>query len=215
MKKNLTELVFVIDQSGSMWDMRADTVGGINSVLKEQQGKEGEVLVSTVLFNQSSSVIHDRVPIDEVRYMTEDDYCPSGCTALIDALGGAIHHIAMIHKYARPEDVPEKTLFIITTDGLENASHHYTASEVREMVKHEQEKYGWEFVYLAANIDAASTAETYGIDRSRAVDYHNDRRGNQMKFCAASNAIRMTREHRSLDNPFEWRAEADRDFKDR
>ena len=214
MGNNITELVFITDMSGSMADMRADTVGGINTVLRDQKKLDGKVLVTTVVFNSVSRTVHDRLPLEDVPDMTLDDYVPSGCTALLDALGSTIRHIAGIHKYARKEDVPEHTLFVITTDGMVNASHSYTAAKVKEMVEHEKEKYGWEFIYLAANIDAVETAGFYGIDSSRAVNYHNDALGSAMVYdtvCKAARAVRC-------DAPLErsaWRDSADADYKHR
>ena len=167
---NKTELVFILDMSGSMEHLTDDTIGGFNSILKEQTAGGGEVVVTTYLFNNSSRMIHDRLPITDVSPMTKNEYRASGCTALVDALGDAIHHIAGIHRYARKEDVPEHTVFVITTDGMENASHCYTADEVKRMIQHKKEKYGWEFMFLAANIDAVESAATYGIDAEMAVD---------------------------------------------
>ena len=180
-----TELVFILDMSGSMEHLTDDTIGGFNSVLKEQAVKDGEALVTTYLFNNDSFMLHDRLPIGEVAPMTRDDYRAGGCTALVDALGEAIHHITGIHRYARKEDVPEHTIFVITTDGMENASHRYSAEQVKQMIRHEQEKYGWEFIFLAANIDAVETAKSYGIDAKTAVNYarrlrhHHGLRGDQ------------------------------------
>lgn len=217
MNNNLTELVLILDMSGSMADLRADTVGGVNTVLRDQKDKEGDVLVTTVVFNNFSKIVHDRLPLSEVPEMKLADYMPSGCTALIDALGTTIKHIAGIHRYARPEDVPANTIFVITTDGLENASTEFSADEVRKMIEHEKEKYGWEFIFLAANIDAVETARRYGIDSSRAVSYHNDSAGSDVKFRAAGNAIRAKREGLDLSSPCcaSWRAEADEDYKSR
>ena len=214
MKKNLTELVFVIDMSGSMSGLTDDTIGGFNAMLEEQRRKEGEVLVSTVLFNHESLVLHDRLPLDSVRPMTREDYRAGGSTALIDALGGAVHHIGNIHKYARPEDVPEHTLFVVTTDGMENASHRWDAEEVRKTVKRRQEENGWEFIFLGANIDAAETAKAYGIPAPRAVNYHNDAMGTAVKYRAVSEAIRSVRSGAGLDTT-SWNAEAIADFKKR
>lgn len=160
---NKTELVFILDMSGSMEHLTDDTIGGFNSILKEQAAKEGEAMVTTYLFNNSNRMIHDRLAIANVAPMTKNEYRASGCTALVDALGDAIHHIAGIHHYARKEDVPEHTVFVITTDGMENASHRYTADEVKRMIRHEKEKYGWEFIFLAANIDAVESAATMGL----------------------------------------------------
>ena len=215
MKKNLTELVFVLDMSGSMGHLTDDTVGGFNSVLKEQADKEGDVLVTTYLFNNDSRMLHDRLPIEEVPEMTTADYHALGCTALIDALGDAIRHIAGIHRYARSEDVPEHTVFVITTDGMENASHKYSSDEVKRMITHEQEKYGWEFVFLAANIDAVETAARYGIRREKAVNYRNDRIGTANVYESVSCAVRAVRAGRSLDDEHSWRENTDRDFQKR
>ena len=212
MKKDLMELVFVIDMSGSMEGLTDDTIGGFNSVLKEQKEKGNDVLVTTYLFNTESKMIHDRQPIADVAKMTVKDYRAGGCTALIDALGGAINHIADIHRYAREDDVPEHTLFVITTDGMENASHKYTADKVREMVKHEQEKYGWEFIYLAANIDAAETARSMGIRRENAVDYCADGEGTNMLYRTVGRAMDMQMNCCALKDCSDWREEIDADF---
>lgn len=213
MKKGLTEIVFILDKSGSMYEMEADTIGGFNSMLNKQRKEEGEALVSTVLFSDSSVVIHDRVPIDKIEDMTDRQYVTGGCTALLDAVGDAIHHIGNVHKYARDEDVPEHTLFIITTDGMENASHRYTGEKVREMVKRQQEKYGWEFLFLAANIDAAETAEHFGIRKDRAVDYCCDSVGTAKNFQALSEAVSNVRAMGALHE--NWADGIKKDFKSR
>lgn len=215
MKKDLTELVFILDMSGSMAHLTDDTIGGFNSVLKEHAGKDGEVLVTTYLFNNDSRMLHDRLPVGEVPPMTEKDYRAGGCTALIDALGDAIRHIVGIHRYARAEDIPEHTVFVITTDGMENASHKYSAEQVRKMVSHEQEKYGWEFIFLAANIDAVETAGHYGIRPERAVNYMHDAVGTSNVYEAVSCAVESVRAHRSLDRDPSWRKNADEDFRKR
>jgi len=177
MKNNITELVFILDRSGSMAGLEADTIGGFNAMIEKQKELDGKVYVSTLLFSNESTVLHDRRDISKVEPMTGDDYYVGGGTALIDAIGGAIHHIGNVHKYARPEDVPEHTLFVITTDGMENASHRYRADEVRRMIRRQEEKYGWEFLFLAANIDAAETAERIGIRRERSANYRYDKGG--------------------------------------
>ena len=215
MNKNLTELVFILDMSGSMSRLTDDTIGGFNSVLKEHAGKEGEVLVTTYLFNNDSRMLHDRLPIKDVPAMTAADYRAAGCTALIDTLGDAIRHIVGIHRYAREEDVPAHTIFVITTDGMENASHRFSADQVRKMVTHEQEKYGWEFIYLAANIDAAETAARYGIASDRAVNYMADASGTEVLYQTVSNAVRAVRGGRSLREEKSWRKNADEDYKNR
>ena len=215
MKKDLTELVFILDMSGSMAHLTDDTIGGFNSVLKEHNDGKGEVLVTTYVFNNESKMVHDRLPIANVPAMTENDYSARGCTALLDAIGGAIEHIVGIHRYAREEDIPEHTVFVITTDGMENASHKFTAERVQDKIKHEQEKHGWEFIFLAANIDAIETAEAYGIDRSRAVNYHADAEGTLEMYHSVNRAMRNVREHRSLDADSSWRDNVDADYKRR
>ena len=212
MKKDLTELVFILDMSGSMASLTDDTIGGFNSVLKEHNDGKGEVLVTTYVFNNESRMIHDRLPIANVSAMTEHDYSARGCTALLDAIGGAIEHIVGIHRYAREEDIPEHTVFVITTDGMENASHKFSAEHVKDKIKHEQEKYGWEFIFLAANIDAIETAEAYGIERSRAVNYHADAEGTAEMYYSVNRAMRNIRERRSLDSDSSWRDNVDKDY---
>ena len=180
MKKGLTEIVFILDRSGSMHGLEADTIGGFNSMMEKQKkdsGDDGEAYVSTVLFDDFSRVLHDRIPIENVPEMTDNDYYVGGCTALLDALGGAIHHIGNIHKYARKEDVPEKTLFVIITDGMENASRNYSYEMIQKMVKRQQKKYGWEFIFIGANIDAVMEAGRFGIRPERAVNYVCDEAG--------------------------------------
>ena len=163
MKKNLTELVFILDRSGSMAGLEKDTIGGFNAMIEKQRGEAGQAYISTILFDNCSEVIHDRVVLNAVPKLTEKEYYVRGCTALLDAVGGAIHHIGNVHKYAREEDRPEKTLFVITTDGMENASCRYTYDKVKAMITHQKEKYGWEFLFLGANIDAAREAARFGI----------------------------------------------------
>ena len=189
MKKNLTEMVFILDKSGSMAGLEADTIGGFNSMIERQKQAEGEALVSTVLFSNESTVIHDRVDLRKIEPLTARQYFVGGCTALIDAIGGAIHHIGMVHKYAREEDVPDRTIFVITTDGMENASHRYTSDEVKAMVKKKKEKYGWEFLFLGANIDAVETAGSIGIRADRSANFMPDSAGVELSFHAVSDAI--------------------------
>jgi len=213
MKKNLTEVVFILDMSGSMCTLTDDTIGGFNSLLAKQKDEEGEALVSTVLFNNSTIVLHDRVEISRVQPITRREYCPNGCTALLDALGGAIHHIGNVHKYARREDVPEKTLFVITTDGMENASHRYSADRVRQMIKRQQEKYGWEFLFLGANIDALETAERYGIDPSHAAQFHNDTQGVELNYRVLNEAVSNMRRGCTIDD--QWATSINEDYASR
>ena len=209
MKKNLTELVFILDKSGSMAGLEADTIGGFNSMIERQKKEEGEALVSTVLFANRSTVIHDRVDLQKIEPMTDKQYCVGGCTALIDAIGGAIHHIGNVHKYAREEDRPEHTVFVITTDGMENASHRYTSDQVKAMVNRQKEKYGWEFLFLGANIDAVETAARFGITEDRAVDFINDRAGQALNYAEVSEAVRTVRACRPLTREWKGRIEAD------
>ncbi len=192
-KNNITELVFILDRSGSMSGLEADTIGGFNSLIEKQRKQEGECYVTTVLFDNEREVIHDRVKLSEIRPMTDRDYTVRGCTALLDALGGTIRHIADIHRYARPEDVPEHTVFVITTDGMENASRTYDADRVKKMIEHEKEKYGWEFLFLAANIDAVGTASRFGIGADRAVNYRADGQGTRVLYDTVAEAVCQVR----------------------
>lgn len=210
MKKNLTELVFILDRSGSMHGLEADTIGGFNSLIEKQKKEEGEALVSTILFDNNSTVLHDRVLLANVSPMTERDYQVQGCTALLDAIGGAVHHIGIVHKYARPEDVPEHTLFVITTDGMENASRTYSSDRVKRMVERQKEKYGWEFLFLGANIDAVETAAGMGIDADHAVDYIPDARGTELNFQMLNAAVCATRCAAPLGAAWKAPIEADR-----
>ena len=182
MKKGLTEIVFILDRSGSMSGLEADTIGGYNSMISKQKKEEGEAIVSTVLFDDQTEILHDRTPMDQVETLTDKQYFVRGCTALLDAVGGAIHHIGNVHKYARSEDVPEKTLFIITTDGMENASKNYTYQKVKKMVERQKEKYHWEFIFLGANIDAVEVAGRFGVSANRAVRYECDSEGTALNF---------------------------------
>ena len=213
MKKNLTEMVFILDKSGSMAGLEADTIGGFNSMIERQKKAEGEAYVSTVLFSNTSRVIHDRVDLRKIEPLTEREYFVGGGTALIDAIGCAIHHIGNVHKYAREEDVPEHTIFVITTDGMENASHLYTSDEVKAMVKRQKEKYGWEFLFLGANIDAVETAARFGISEDRAVRYHNDARGQQLNYETVSDAVRCVRSCAPLGR--DWKEKIEKDYSSR
>ena len=213
MKKNATELVFILDRSGSMAGLESDTIGGFNSLIEKQRGQEGECYVSCVLFDNVSEVLYDRVPLDSVRPMTDKDYYVRGSTALIDAIGGAVHHIGNVHKYAREEDVPEHTMFVIITDGYENASRLYSADEVRSMVDRQKKKYGWEFLFIGANIDAVETARRYGIDRDRAVNYNHDGEGTRVVYEAVANSAVRFRKGEAFDD--ECLSQIDEDFRTR
>ena len=212
MRKGLTEVVFILDRSGSMAGLERETIGGFNSLLEKQKKEEGEALISTVLFDNVSEVLHDRVPVSRIAPMTDKEYYVRGCTALLDAVGGAIHHIGNVHKYAREEDRPEKTLFVITTDGLENASHHYSAKHVRDMIQRQKERYGWEFLFLGANIDAVREAAKFGIDEACAVDYNCDSAGTELNYevlSAAVSQVRSSSAGKKLDRSWKKRIEED------
>lgn len=193
MRKGLTEVVFILDRSGSMGGLEADTIGGFNSMIEKQKKEEGEAYISTVLFDDKSEVIYDRVPIGKVEPMNEKQYYVRGCTALLDAIGGAIHHIGNVHRYAREEDRPEKTLFIITTDGEENSSREYSFKQVKRLVEKQKEKHGWEFMFLGANIDAIEVAGRFGIGSDRAFNYECDSEGTAINFEAISNSVKCFR----------------------
>ena len=205
MKNNATELVFILDRSGSMSGFEADTIGGFNSTIEKQKEQEGKVYVSTVLFDNYSEVIHDRVDISEIKPMTRNDYQVRGCTALLDAIGGTIHHIGNIHRYARPEDVPEHTIFIITTDGMENASHRYSSAEIKAKIKRQTDKYGWEFIFLAANIDAVETADRIGIRRERAANYRQTQEGYEACYASMSEFVTMKRSAAPCEAMDSWK----------
>ena len=213
MKKNLTELVFILDRSGSMAGLEKDTIGGFNAMIQKQRAEEGEAYISTVLFDNTTEVIHDRVTLENIPELTEKEYYVRGCTALLDAVGGAIHHIGNVHKYAREEDRPEKTLFVITTDGMENASRRYTYDKVREMTKRQKEKYGWEFLFLGANIDAAREAARFGISEDRAANYHADHKGTAVIYEAVSETVCNFRACRPMAAG--WKDKINEDFQNR
>lgn len=213
MKKNLIEIVFILDRSGSISGLEADTIGGFNSMIEKQKKADGEALISTVLFDNTSEVIHDRVSVQNIKPMTDSEYTVRGCTALLDAIGGAIHHIGNIHKYARAEDVPEHTLFVITTDGMENASRRYDSEKVKKMIERQKGKYGWEFLFLGANIDAVETARSFGIGEDRAVNYHSDSEGTALNYEVLSDAISAVRSSAPLSA--DWKGRIDEDFQKR
>ena len=218
MRKNLTEIVFILDRSGSMCGLEADTIGGFNALIKKQKAEEGEAYVSTILFDDKQQVLHNRVNLKNVKPMTRDEYFVRGCTALLDAVGGAIHYIGNTHKYAREEDRPEKTLFIITTDGMENASRKYTYEKVKQMVQKQKEKYGWEFLFLGANIDAIGVAGRFGIDADRAVNYECDSKGTEVNYKALNKAVSQVREssrRRDVKLQADWKAEIEADYQRR
>lgn len=212
-RNNITELVFILDKSGSMAGLESDTIGGFNAMIEKQKKEEGECLVSTVLFSNRSEVLYDRIGVEDIPEMTEKDYYVGGGTALIDAIGGAIHHIGNIHKYARNEDVPSKTLFVIITDGMENASHNYSSDTVKKMIERQKKKYGWEFLFLGANIDAVETARHFGIDENRAVSYRSDSVGTKLNYEVISETVCCLRgDGVILDD---WKDRVERDMSER
>ena len=210
---NITELVFILDRSGSMGGLESDTIGGFNAMVDKQKKEDGLAYVSTVLFNSESKVLHDRVEIRKIQPMTEREYTVGGCTALLDAIGDAVHHIGNIHKYARSEDVPAHTLFVITTDGMENASRRYTVDQVRNLIERQKEKHGWEFLFLGANIDAVQTAQTIGIDREKAVDYCCDAPGMALNYEVLSATVSDVRAGRGVRKG--WGRKIQEDYKNR
>lgn len=213
MKNNITELVFILDRSGSMSGLEKDTIGGFNAMIEKQKKLQGECFVSTILFDNFSEVLHDRLCLEDVPMITENDYTVRGCTALIDALGGAIEHIEKIHKYVRKSDVPTQTMFVITTDGQENASRRFTSKEVKKMIERKKEKDGWEFLFIGANIDAVQTAAGYGISSDRAVNYHADSEGTQVVYDAVAQAVTHARCRKPLSK--NWSEKIDNDYKKR
>ena len=210
MSTNYTEIVYILDRSGSMGGLEADTIGGFNSMMDRQKKTGEKALVSTVLFDTEMEVLHDRAPLANIAPLTEKEYYARGCTALLDAIGGAIHHIGNVHKYARDEDRPEKTIFVITTDGYENSSRKYTAERVKQMIERQKQKYGWEFIFLGANIDAIETARNFGIDEDRAANFVNDKPGIGVMYeaqCCLMSDIRNNRK-----NARQWKANVDADY---
>lgn len=212
-QNNTTEMVFILDRSGSMGGLEKDTIGGFNSLIEKQKKQDEKCYVSTILFDHETEVIHDRVSLEKVESMTEEQYFVRGCTALVDALGGAIHHIKNIHKYAREEDVPEHTMFVIITDGMENASKRYSSDQVKKMIEHEKEKYGWEFLFIGANIDAVETAKHYGIGADRAVNYHADEQGTSVVYDTVAEACLDVRKCAPLSA--DWSNAINDDFNNR
>lgn len=209
----MTELVFIIDRSGSMAGLEEDTIGGFNSMLEKQKKIVGDTLVSTITFSSYSEVVHDRIPLNEVNGLKEDEYSVGGTTAILDAIGSAINHIAIIHKYARKEDVPEKTIFVITTDGIENTSSQYSYQDVKALIEKQQNEFGWEFLFLGANIDAISEGERFGIRSSRSVRYHSDKVGTRLNYEVLDDAISEMRRYKQLSEC--WKDKIDEDFENR
>ena len=212
MKNDLTELVFILDKSGSMSGLEGDTVGGFNSMIERQKKEAGSALVTTVLFSNESVTVHDRVDVREIEKLTEKDYRVGGCTALLDAIGEAVRHVSDVHRYIRPEDIPAKTMFVITTDGMENASRVYSADKVKKLIE-EKKQQGWEFLFLGANIDAVTTAKRFGIDEDRAVTYRADSVGTRLNYAAVGEAVASVRGGRKLSRA--WKECIEEDMRSR
>ncbi len=211
-KNNATELVFILDRSGSMAGLEEDTIGGFNAMLDKQKKQDGEAFVTTVLFDHEISTLHDRVKLSDLKPLTDRDYTVRGCTALLDAIGQTVQHIKTVHRYVRPEDVPEKTVFVITTDGLENASKEYSTAAVKKLIE-QQKECGWEFLFLGANIDAVQTAASFGIAPDRAANFHADRKGTKTVYKAVAEAVCGFRAGKCV--PREWSEDIDADFASR
>lgn len=217
MRKNLTEIVFILDKSGSMCGLESDTIGGFNSLIKKQKMESGDAIVSTIFFDDTPEIIHDRISLEKIQPITNKEYYVGGCTALLDAIGGAIHHIGNVHKYAKKEDRPQKTLFIIITDGMENSSHKYTYKGVKEMVERQKAKYGWEFLFLGANIDAIGVASKFGIEADYAVNYESDSLGTETNFKILSKTVSCVRatSYKSVSINKNWKKEIEVDYEKR
>ena len=213
MKDKGTEIIFILDRSGSMSGLESDTIGGYNSLLKKQKATEGKVIVSTILFNSWSNVIHDRLELSKVPFLTEKEYTAGGCTALLDAIGGAIKHIGDVHTYEREEDRPEHTLVIITTDGMENSSRRYDYARVKMMIERAKEQYGWEFLFLGANIDAITVANRFGIDSDRTANYLSDKKGTELNYQIMSEEIKHVRMSKGISP--DWKKRIDLDYQKR
>ena len=205
-----TELVFILDKSGSMAGLEADTIGGFNAMLKKQKKEEGDAIVTTVLFDHQYDVLHDRINVKGISSLTEEDYEVGGSTALLDAIGFTIQKIINVQKRTSEEERAEKVLFVITTDGMENASREFTGSKIKTMVQHQKERYGWEFLFLGANIDAVSTAARFGIEEDFAVDFHADAVGTQVNYEVVSEAVSNIRTGQKIDRS--WKQEIERDY---
>lgn len=212
-KNNITELVFILDRSGSMSGLESDTIGGFNSLINKQKKEDGECYVTTVLFDNIIETLHDRVKLSDIKELTDKDYVTCGCTALIDAIGRTIKHIEGIHKYVRSEDVPENTMFVIITDGMENASREFSSGDVKKMIENHKEADGWEFLFIGANIDAVETARGFGIDDERAVDYRADKKGTEVLYEAVGSAVSSVRACMPLKRS--WGKKISEDFKNR
>lgn len=210
MKTNITELVFILDKSGSMSGLESDTIGGYNAMLKKQKEEQGEAIVTTVLFDDDYELLHDRINIKGIRPITEKDYFVGGCTALLDAIGKTIHKIGNTQRHTSEEHRADKVMFVITTDGIENASREYNYEKIKNMVERQKEKYGWEFIFLGANIDAISTAAKFGIGSDRAANYNADSDGTRLNFEAVSHVVSDLRASKTIKES--WKEKIDEDY---
>ncbi|WHY83876.1 VWA domain-containing protein [Neobacillus novalis] len=213
MKKNLTELVFILDKSGSMAGLETDTIGGYNSMLKKQQNAEGEAIVTTVLFDHDYELLHDRINVKGLSPISDEEYEVGGTTALLDAIGFTIQKMVNVQKRTSEGERAEKVLFVITTDGMENASREFTPDKIKKMVQFQKEKFGWEFLFLGANIDAVSTAARFGIEEDFAVEYHADHVGTQVNYEAVNEAVTNLRGGKKIDRS--WKEGIERDYNQR
>lgn len=213
MKKGLTELVFILDKSGSMGGLEKDTIGGFNAMLEKQKAVDGECRITTVLFDNRYELLHDRIDIKAVTPITEKEYFIGGSTALLDAIGRTIHKIGSAERHTAEDYRAEKVLFVIITDGEENSSREYSADKVKAQIERQKSKYGWEFIFLGANIDAVETAEKFGIKADRAQNYHADSEGVELNFHVMSEAVVAFRECAAM--PEDWNEEIQRDYKKR
>lgn len=211
-QNNVTEMVFILNRSGSMSGLESDTIGGFNAMLRDQKSKEGEAYVTTVLFDSAVRTLHDRLPVKKVEELTNKDYTVGGCTALLDAIGETIRHIDSVHRYIRPEDVPQHTVFAITTDGMENASRNFSYKEIKKLIE-KKKRDGWEFLFVAANIDAAEAAAHIGISEDRAVNYHADKRGTEVLYRSLNKAVSCMRAGAPVSS--DWQAELQEDYDSR
>ncbi|MDO4622620.1 MAG: hypothetical protein Q4B22_06675 [Eubacteriales bacterium] len=216
MKKGLTELVFILDRSGSMVGLEADTIGGFNGMIERQKAEEGEVNVTTVLFDDQYELIHDRFPITAIRPLTEKEYYVRGCTALLDAVGKTIQKMVNVQRYLLEDQKAEKVIFVITTDGMENASREYHQAEIKRMIEKERDTYGWEFIFLGANIDAVAEAKKYGIAEDCSVQYNNDSIGVRMNYRVVGETVcKMRQAPAAARLGASWKEEIEEDFRKR
>jgi uncharacterized protein YegL len=213
MKKGLTELVFILDRSGSMGGLESDTIGGYNSMMEKQKKEPGEAIITTVLFDDQYELLHDRIKLSAISTITEKEYFVRGSTALLDAIGKSIHKIVNVQRHTAEEERAERVLFVITTDGMENASREYAYEDIRKMIEHEKEKYGWEFLFLGANIDAVSTAARFGIDSNRAVRFHADKKGTAVNYDVVCKTVASFRASNSIND--NWKKLIDDDYQNR